>query len=424
MSVGLVVGVLLARYLGATQFGQLNYVLAFAALFAAIANLSLDGMVVRDLVREPDGHPAILGTAFVLRAGGSLLAFALTMAAILLVRPGDRPTHWLVGITAASLCFQAFDVIDLQFQAQVQARYSVWAKLAAFVALAVAKLTLILVHAPLVAFVVASAVEAAVGALGLVAAYRLTGGALITWRASVARARGLLRDAWPLALSGVMASVYMRIDQVLLGQFLDDRQVGIYAVAVRIAELWYFVPLTVMGTFLPLLVAARQQDEPAYRAMLQRLFTCMVAFSYLAALLTSLAAGPIVRLLYGVEYGGAAPCLAVMVWTVPFVSLGLVRSAWYVAENLALYSLLTMVAGAVANVALNLVLIPRHGVLGAAAAAVVCQALASYLATALARRGRGIFWAQSRALLLHRLPHHLAALLTARRAAADAAPRQ
>src|ERR1017187_4370185 len=53
LGAGLFVGAWIARYLGPEQFGLLNFSIAFAALVGIMANLGLDGIVVRDLVKSP-----------------------------------------------------------------------------------------------------------------------------------------------------------------------------------------------------------------------------------------------------------------------------------------------------------------------------------------------------------------------------------
>src|SRR4030067_1703380 len=95
MGVGLFVGVWLARFLGPERFGLWNFTIAFVSLFSAIAALGLDGIVVRDLVRDPSSKDEILGTAFVLKLLGGSLTLFLVLASFSLIRPQDKPARWL-----------------------------------------------------------------------------------------------------------------------------------------------------------------------------------------------------------------------------------------------------------------------------------------------------------------------------------------
>src|SRR5215470_17155580 len=111
--VGLVITVWMARYLGPETFGLLNFAVAFVALFSAIASLGLDGIVVRELVRQPESKNEILGAALHLKLVGGGIAFILAVASIWHVRPADTQTHWLVSIIALGMIFQVIDVADL-----------------------------------------------------------------------------------------------------------------------------------------------------------------------------------------------------------------------------------------------------------------------------------------------------------------------
>ena len=128
---------------------------------------------MRDLVRYPEKKNEILGSVFALKLTGGGVALLLAFAVIWFLQPGDTKIHWMVGIIAAGMVFQAFDVADLLFQAKVQSRFTVVAKNTAFLVLAAVKVCLILRQADVVAFAWAGTAEIALGALGLFVAFQL-----------------------------------------------------------------------------------------------------------------------------------------------------------------------------------------------------------------------------------------------------------
>ncbi len=111
-------------------------------------------------------------------------------------------------------------------------------------------------------------------------------------------------------------------------------------------------------------------------------------------------AAPLVSALFGAEYAAAAPVLALHIWAGVFIFMRALLSRWLVAEDLLRFSLVTHLAGAVINVVGNLILIPRHGPLGAAIATVVSYAVASWLALFASAATRPMAWKMARALLL------------------------
>ena len=195
MGVGLIVTAWVARYLGPQQFGLFNYAGAFVSLFGVLATLGLDQIVVRDMVRDPSCKDETLGTAFVLKLSGGILTILVTTGTIFLLRPDDQLTHWLVGITAAGTIFDAFNTIDFWFQLQVKSKYTVIAKNTAFILVTLIRITLLQMQAPLIAFAWALLAENALGAVGLAIAYKVKGQSLLAWRASLLRAKTLLKES-------------------------------------------------------------------------------------------------------------------------------------------------------------------------------------------------------------------------------------
>ena len=399
IGIGLVVGVWLARYLGPERFGQFNFAIAFVALFSPIAILGLDALVVRELVSRPESRQEILGSAFALKLVGGLVAFALALLAILAFHAGDRASQWLVGVIAAGMIFQAFDVADLWFQSKVQSRLSVWAKNGAFLTLTIAKVWLILSEAELMAFAWVSTAELALGALGLVIAFRSNGNRWLDLRPTWATAQRLMRESWPLFLSSLGAMLYMRVDQVMLAEMVGQREVGLYSAAVRLSEVWYLVPPVLVSSVMPFLTEARSRSEPVYYQRLQQLLTLLVRASLVVAIPVSLCATPLMSLLFGSAYAASGSILAVHIWSVIFVFMGAGTSPWIINERLTRLALYQTSLGAVLNISLNFWLIPRHGAIGAAIATTASLGISIWLANYFLSGGRRLFWLQTNAML-------------------------
>ena len=193
MGLGLLVGVWMARYLGPEQFGLFNYAAAFVALFGAIAAMGLNGIVVRDLVREPETANITLGTAFVLQLIGGLLAFGLALLAISIARPEDGLAKGMVAIFGFVLVFKATETVKYWFESQTCSKYTIWVGNAAFLAFAGVKVALILCKAPLIAFVWAVFAEALLVAVMLLGIYAWRGSHLLGLWVSIHRAKTLLK---------------------------------------------------------------------------------------------------------------------------------------------------------------------------------------------------------------------------------------
>lgn len=378
MGVGLFVGVWVARYLGPEQFGLFSFAGAFVALFSAISTLGLDGIVVRNIVRDSSTKNETLGSAFILKFIGGVATFLFVLAGISMIRPGDSLAFWLTGIISAGMIFQAFDAIDFWFQSQIQSKYSVYAKNFAFLITSIVKILLILSNSSLIAFAWAGLAEVIMGSFGLVFAYEKRGQSLKHWRIRSAQAVSLLKDSWPLMMSGIAVMIYMRIDQIMLDLLVGDQEVGIYSAAVRLAEVWYFIPMIVASSVFPSIVEAKKMSEELFFDRLQKLYNGMALISYLIVLPITILAGWIIVLLFGQPYSKAGLMLAILIWSLVFVSLGVARSTFLTTMNWTKVHLITVSAGCVVNVGLNYLLIPRWGGTGAAFASCVAYWLAAH----------------------------------------------
>jgi PST family polysaccharide transporter len=399
MGVGLLVVVWIARYLGPEQFGLLNYAMAIVALFGAVASLGLNGIVVRDLIQEPETANTTLGTAFLLQIIGGLLAFGLAIVTVSFARPDNDLAKLVVAVLGFVMVFKSSEVVKYWFESQVKSKYIVWVENGAFLILAVVKVGLILTQASLIAFIWAAFAEGLLVATGLLSMYAWRGGVLSAWRIRYGRAKALLKDGWPLILSGLAVMVYMRIDQIMLGQMMGDEAVGIYTAAVRISEVWYFIPMAIVASVFPSIIEAKKRSEALYYRRLQKLFDLMVFLALAVAIPMTFLADWVVVLLFGREFAQAGPVLTIHIWACIFTFLGVASGKWFLVENMSTFLFYRTAMGAVMNVILNLILIPLSGVYGAAIATLISYACAGFVFDLFEKRSRKIFIMKANAIL-------------------------
>ena len=378
--VGSLVGVLLARYLGPEQFGLYNYALAFVVLLEPISSLGLNAIITRNIVRNPEAKEEILGTAFAMRLTASFFSLIMIVSLNWLLQPGNLVLMLFVGLLSVGNLFKAFQVIDFWFQSQVLSKYVVIAKSLTLLISFVIKLTLIFVEASLIAFIVASAIELILIGIGLVIIYQINGQKILDWRFKFRRGQKLILRTWPLILSGLGAALYLKIDQIMLAELSTKTALGIYAVAARISEIWCFIPRAIVSSVFPSLLKTREQSRTNYNNKLQKLYDFVFCVALLITVPLTLAATPLLTVLYGEAYREAGLILSIHIWASLFVFMRAALSKWLIAEDLLIFSLVTHGLGAISNIMLNLFLIPKLGGIGAALATVISYAIASYLA--------------------------------------------
>jgi len=367
MAVTFFVGVYVVRYLGPVNFGLLSYAGSFVGLFMALSTLGLDGIVVRELVKDEKRRDELLGTTFVLKVIGSVLVIGMLTIAIRFT-DNDNFTNLLIFIIAIGTIFQSFNVINFYFQAKVLSKYTVYAQIFTTILCAIIKLLLIYFNMGLIYFAIVTLLQSIILASGLIVMYTKQKSSLFNWSVKFGFAKNLLKDSWPLMLSGIAISIYMKIDQVMIKNMLDTKAVGNYAVAVRLSEIWYFIPMAITSSVFPAIINAKKISEKLYYERLQKLYNLMTWLAIGIALPITFLANDIIRLLFGSQYQSAASVLKIYVWVGLSVFLGVASGKYLIVENYTKIYFLKNFIGAILNIGLNIILIPIYGINGAAIA--------------------------------------------------------
>lgn len=366
----LLVGIWVARYLGPEKFGLLSYVLAFTAIFAGIAKLGLDGILVRELVNHKEGRDTYLGTAFWLKLTGAALVM-LVIVAIVPFTSNDSTTNFYIFIIAAGLVFQSFEVVEFYFQSQVLAKIVSICKVIQLALSSIMKIILVVTEAELYWFVFVALIDAFTLGVSYLLSYKLVINTTFYRFFDLGVAKKLMKDSWPLMLSALMVMLYIKIDQVMIKEMLGAYDVGQYSVGIRLVEALFFLPNIVVTSLFPAILNARKSSKVLYEARLLRLFSLLVFLSFPILIVFSVASEFIVSVLFGDAYDLAASVLAVYALALPFVFLGVASSRWFVAEGLQRQLFYRALLAVLINISINYFLIPLYGVDGAAVATVI-----------------------------------------------------
>ncbi len=372
----------LSSYLGARQFGILNYPTAFIAFFLAISALGLDGFVTRELLNNPDKKNTLLGTSFWMRLLAGFAVIPLVYVAYQIanhLKPLETPFYY-VFIVSFTTVIQSVNIIDSFFQARVQAKKIMYINVAGNIISAIIKLTFILLKLPLIWFVYSLVFDAALIAIGYIISYLNSGNRIFQWKFDPSIATYLLKHSWPLAFSAILVSLYMKIDQVMIPIYLKTSELGIYSTVANLSESWYFIPVAIVTSVFPAIMHARNTDTSRYKKRLQNMYDLMVVISMSIAIFMTFASKFIYHIAYArhPEFWSGAPVLAVHIWAGVFVFLGSASGQYLIAEGYTKMSMLRTGVGAIVNIVLNIFLLPRYGILGAAYATLAAYGIATF----------------------------------------------
>ena len=375
----LVGGVLVARYLGVELFGQLQFSLAILALLVPVVSLGLRSIVVKHIALQPSHKGQVMGSAFIMQLLSSILTCAGLLLFVYLVSLDDGEANLAISILTITLFFHCLDPIIYWNQSQLTSQYTVWAKrIGATVGLCL-KLLFIYFSVEFIIFIWVWVIESIISSILLIHFY-LKKESFSDWKYDKGTAIILLKDSWPLLFSGIASIIYLKIDIVMLGTMLEKKEVGLYAAAVRISEIFYFIPTMISATVLPAIVRSSQKGGSEIAQRIQALSDALSLYSIISVAFLFFSANFLIDILFGPEFSGAVLILQIHAFALFFISAGASVNKMLIAENRTVFIMISTILGTVINVSMNLYLIPRYAGVGAAVATVISYAFSSYIA--------------------------------------------
>ncbi|HCR0962016.1 TPA: flippase, partial [Klebsiella aerogenes] len=260
LGMGFIVSVWLARYMGPSAFGVFNYAYAMIVIYSAVASLGMNGVVVRELIKGNADTRTILGTSFFLQVMGSLLSTSLVVLTVLILRPKDYDLLIILLCMLPSVLLRSSDIVKYWFESIISSKYTVLAQNLAFFISSLIKVLIIICKGSYLLIAATVSIEAFIVAILLFYFYVYKKNVL-NWKVNFTEAKRLLSISWPLILSGLALMLYMRIDQIMIGNMIDDASVGIYSVAVKMVEIWYFVPIAIVSSLFPKIIKAKDEEN-------------------------------------------------------------------------------------------------------------------------------------------------------------------
>ena len=386
LGVVLVTGIYVARYLGDTIFGHLNYATGFVGLFFALGSAGIDDILVRDLVKYPEKRNELLGTGAMIKLFGAILmVICATLGAIL--KDMDGLTVALIVVISSAELLRPFTVIDHWFMAEMKARRSAIAQIVQVVASSSAKFALVgAMHfgyltpqGALIWFAWVYVIENTVLAAAYLIVFARAGGNWREWRSTGPMVRYLLRESWPMLIYGMALYIQARIDQVMIKDMLTQSkgedaafaEVGQYSVALRMIEALSFPTVILVKSLAPAINKARERSQALYKDRLLNQYRLMFLTFLAMGIPLYLIAEPVITFFFGEEFRPAGFLLALFSIRLFFTNMGMGKGSFIVNESLFKYSLFTAVVGATTNIAVNWLMIPLYASKGAIIATMI-----------------------------------------------------
>ena len=375
---GFFVGLWLARYLGPEQYGIYNYVISLSTIFITIATFGTTEILIKKILESSDRTLEALKAGFNLRLFLSVVLFiSLGLYAYFFESNEDIQLYILV--SSFALFFQPFEVVDSFFGARVMAQKSSVGRMSQLILSSIAKIALILNGAPLKWFYFIFVFDAFFYACLVLWAYLKENANFLRIRSAHGLVKEIIRESFPLMVIALTSLMLARFDLVLIGRILNQKEVGFYSAASKTIEIGTLFAVLISLSLYPAILNSKKTNYELYMRRMA-MFNRLLVFGGIALnVMVFLFAKELITLLFGDKYASSVGVIKLLSLNITFISFYQVSFRWYLSENLQRLMMFKAIAAVVVNIGLNLLLIPKYGIVGAALGSVVTSFIFHFL---------------------------------------------
>ncbi len=354
----------IARILGATEYGKFTFALAFVSLFAIFSDFGISTIMIREIARDKEKEkefPSLISLKLILSIGTLLLicigSFFIT------VDPVIRGIIWILGAYIVVGSFSS--IIYAFFHARQKMEYDAWAKILQAMAVTGAGF-FILFNFPSVQNLSLAYLFAAV--ITLIFIFVIFHFKIYHLKLDFNKKiwKNVLILSWPLALGGAMGSICANTDSIMMGYWGQIAQTGWYNAAHRIVSV-ALIPTGLIGaSFFPALSKFFGQSKEKFQKSWNCLMEIMIFIAVPLVIGGIILAPKIIDLVYDPGYFPSVLVFQILIVTGGIAILSSPFNQILIVSNQQKKTFLVVLFGAILNVTLNFILIPRYSLYGAA----------------------------------------------------------
>lgn len=388
MICSLFVTAIVARHYGAAGYGYINFAQSFVALFSFIAIMGTNHIIMKNLSEDKIEDGIVLGSNLFIRIILAIISLLVSQGISLLIY--DKDINILILLFNLNTILCSFDVFSYYAQSKMQNKYISISKIISITVFSILKLLVIFLDLNINFFVLTYLIETIIYSILLYISYRkISSNRNVKWKIDYSYIKELLKKGKYYALASLMVTIYLRIDQVMLGTMISDKsQVGIYSAAVRISEIWTFVPISIITSYKPIIINEKEKSKAKYDKELSKLYNIVSFVCFLFVVIICVFGKLGIYILYGNEYSNAYIPLIILTIGIWFGVLGNIHYIWMICENKEKYSTFYSFSGCITNIIFNFLLIPKYGIIGAAIATLISQISSNILSFSLIKDAR------------------------------------
>lgn len=373
---GLIIGTKLASYLGPSQYGQLAYATAIVSFFLATSVMGLESIVVRDLTNATD-KSTLLGSTVVARLIFGLISYILFISYYILFDYEKYNSALIPIFIGLILVFQFSDSFDLYYQSIKKNNIPARLKLLSYSIVNIIRLFFIYILLNIEWFSLLILIESFLNTFFLIFYFRLNKNFNLNFSLKVLKK--YLHESWPIVVSSFSIIIYMKIDQIMVMNYLGASKMGMYAAVINIMLIAQIFPQVLNQVLSPYFYQSKEISYKKY-VIDMRFYTLVMGFcSLLFIAIIYIFADKIILVLYGEEFDLSVMPLKIYSLSVLPLYIGMVQSIWIINTKNHKYPLIISVISALLSYILCVLIIPTYGLLGSSWVVVICAIIANLI---------------------------------------------
>jgi len=365
-----------ARVLGAEGYGVFSYALSIAVLFSIFADIGVNALLTRDISSSGKINKTFLATSLVIKLG---LILTSSVAVIFVAPLFTRITDALILLPIVAVLIALDGIRDfilainrgyqkMEVEAAIHVLTNIFITTAGLAALFMFTTSKTL----LIAYAIGS------GAGLLVALFILAKYLRGVWNDfDKSLVKKIIMDAWPFALLGLLGVVMINTDIIMLGFFRDAGEVGLYSAAQKPVQVLYVIPAIIAAAFLPAITGIVNKDDKRLKGILEKTISTALLVGLPLTFGGIVVGRKLMNLLFGGVYLDAVLSFQILLLTIliVFPSMIIANTVFAYDEQKKFIGFLLL--GAIGNIILNLMLIPKYGINGSAVATIGAELTAN-----------------------------------------------
>lgn len=385
-----------SKTLSVYEFGVFTLAQTIATLLTGVTIFGMDNVLLKEFSISNNTNE-ILSSALLFRLSASVIIIFLFGIALLFIL---YPLEYKMVFLIAGMCifFQLQTAYYSYFQAHSKSHIVTKTSLAALVVSSLVKVVFIYKKLGLIYYTFSFLLDYVFSFL-FIYIYARKEKLIFRFKFfKIDLLKNLVKQSLPIFISTLIVMIYTRIDQLMITKMLGVEDVAIFNVAVRISDAYMFIPIAIASSFFPMV----SKKNDAYT--IKQYFYITHLFTVISALIVIVLTPLVIYYFFGPRYTGSIQVSYMIIVANVISSLGMVSTNILILRNASYLRIYRAIGGLVINVILNIILIPKLGINGAAISSLLSQIVAAWLSNYFSHKSRDCFYIQSMSILTFGIP--------------------